>query len=427
MIRYGSARVRGDAAPLSVDEVALRVKNLLDYDETLAHLVVEGELTDFKRHVSGHVYFVLKGRSASLPCVMFRGDAAGMLLWPAVGDRVVVSGSVRLYEARGVVQIYARKMYPLGLGAAARAKEELRLRLEKEGLFAAARKRPLPRYPRRVACVTSDTGAAVQDVIRQFRARFPAAELIVVPCLVQGVHAAESAALALRRASALPGVEAVLLVRGGGAKEDLNPFDDEELVREVARCPVPVVCGVGHEVDWSLCDLAADRREPTPTAAAASVFPDRMRELSALAECSRLLHMHADHGLRDEKQNLAGREETMRHFLRRLLENAAQRLDDLDEKTTYHVGAELRLMNGRLDECERSLENLSPAALARRGYSLVMSGGEPLLSSAQARCGDVLSVQMLDGTVTGRVDSVEPRGVDVRDAQIQRRRIHDGL
>ena len=129
MIRHGPARVKNAAAPLTVDEVALRVKNLLDYDETLAHLVVEGELTDFKRHVSGHVYFVLKGQNASLPCVMFRGDAAGMLLWPAVGDRVVVSGNVRLYEARGAVQIYAQKMYPLGLGAAARAKEELRLRL----------------------------------------------------------------------------------------------------------------------------------------------------------------------------------------------------------------------------------------------------------------------------------------------------------
>lgn len=419
MIRHGPARVKNAAAPLTVDEVALRVKNLLDYDETLAHLVVEGELTDFKRHVSGHVYFVLKGQNASLPCVMFRGDAADMLLWPAVGDRVVVSGSVRLYEARGAVQIYARKIYPLGLGAAARAKEELRLRLEKEGLFAPARKRPLPRYPRRVACVTSDTGAAVRDVIRQFRTRFPAAELIVVPCLVQGVRAAESTALALRRASALPGVDVALLVRGGGAKEDLNPFDDEELVREVARCTVPVVCGVGHEVDWSLCDLAADRREPTPTAAAASVFPDRAEELDGLAECARLLHMHAARALRDEKRELANREENMRRFWGRSLENAAQRLDDLDEKTTYRACAELRLMNGRLDEFERSLENLSPAALARRGYSLVMSGGRPLLSSAQARCGDALSVQMLDGTVAGHVESVEPRGLNVRDAHIQ--------
>ncbi|OON88571.1 exodeoxyribonuclease VII large subunit [Pyramidobacter sp. C12-8] len=419
MIRYGPVRVKKDAAPLTVDEVALRVKNLLDYDETLAHLVVEGELTDFKRHVSGHVYFVLKGQNASMPCVMFRGDAAGTLLWPAVGDRVVVSGSVRLYEARGAVQIYARKIYPLGLGAAARAKEELRLKLEKEGLFAPARKRSLPRYPRRAACVTSDTGAAVQDVIRQFRTRFPAAELIVVPCLVQGVRAAESAAAAMRRVSALAGVEVVLLVRGGGAKEDLNPFDDEELVREVARCPVPVVCGVGHEVDWSLCDLAADRREPTPTAAAASVFPDRMRELGGLAECARLLHMHADHGLRNERQMLASREENMRNFLGRLLENAAQRLDDLDEKTTFHARAELRQRQGQLDGYERSLRNLSPALLARRGYSLVMSGGRPLLSSVQVRCGDAIVVQTLDGDVKGRVDSVEPRGVNGKDAHIQ--------
>lgn len=420
MIRYGPPRVRRNSAPLTVDEVALRVKNMLDLDETLARLVVEGELTDFKRHVSGHVYFVLKGQNASLSCVMFRSDALGTLLWPAVGDRVVVSGSVRFYEARGAVQIYANKLYPLGLGAAARAKEALRLKLEKEGLFAQSRKRTLPRYPKRVACVTSDTGAAVQDVIRQFRTRFPAAELIVVPCLVQGIHAAESAASALRRASALAGVDVVLLVRGGGAKEDLNPFDDEELVREVARCAVPVVCGVGHEVDWSLCDLAADLREPTPTAAAAAVFPDRAQERDSLAECARLFYVYVTHSLSREKQNLAGSEENMSRFMGRLLENAEQRLDGLDEKMTHHVCAEFQLMNGRLDEFERSLRNMSPAALARRGYSLVMSGGRPLLSSVQARRGDVLVVQMLDGTVSGRVDSVERHGMNVADAPLMK-------
>ena len=243
---------------LSVDEVAFRVKKMLEYDPLLSNLTVEGELSDLKRHSSGHVYFMLKGAKASVPCVMFRSDAAGMLLWPRVGDRVILQGRVDLYAERGTVQVYARKMFPLGVGAAARAKEELRLKLEKEGLFSDMRKRPLPPYPRRAVCVTSPTGAAVRDVINVFRRRYPSAELVVVPCLVQGLQAPESIAAALRRAGAVPGAEVILLVRGGGSREDLNPFDDEELVREVARSPLPLVSGVGHEVDWSLCDMAAD-------------------------------------------------------------------------------------------------------------------------------------------------------------------------
>ena len=395
--------------PLSVDEVVTRVRKLIEYDEVLAHVSVEGELTDLKRHVSGHVYFSLKGQSASMNCVMFRSDAQGLLLWPQRGDRVLVTGAVRLYEARGTVQVYARKMYPLGQGAAARAKEELRRKLEGEGLFAPERKRAVPLCPRTVACVTSDTGAAVRDVIRQHDSRFPAAHLIVVPCLVQGVRAAESATFALRRAGTLSGVEAVLLVRGGGAKEDLNPFDDEELVREVARCPVPVVTGIGHEIDESLCDLAADLRQPTPTAAAAAVFPDRFAELAALETASRGMRRGLRRTFEACGTLLQNCKKTLDRVAAHILQEAVLHLDGADEELEKNTAAALCENKTRLTGIERTLANLSPKRLAQRGYSLVQVGGVPLTSAAQTTVGDELTVQLLDGDVVGRVTGLNCR------------------
>ena len=401
--------VRNADRPFTVDEVVLRVKNLIEYDEFLAHIAVEGELTDLKRHVSGHVYFALKGKSASMNCVMFRSDAQGMLLWPEVGDRVLVTGAVRLYEARGTVQIYAKKMFPLGQSAAARAKEELRRRLEREGLFDPGRKRKIPAYPSVVACVTSDTGAAVRDVMRQRANRFPAAQLIVVPTLVQGLHAAENLTAALRRAAAVRGVDVILLVRGGGAKEDLNPFDNEDLVREVARCTVPVVTGIGHEIDESLCDLAADMHQPPPTAAAAAVFPDRLNELAALKDAQKNVNAEMVRRLEAESACLENILKEMNGTAERRLQESAVRLDAADDRLKRNASSAIAENSLKLSGFKRALDNLSPVRLARRGYSLVRIDGQPLLKAAQASAGAVLTVQMLDGDVNGIVQHMSKR------------------
>ncbi len=401
---------RGEGRTLSVDEVAARVKKLIDFDGVLARVAVSGELSELKRHASGHVYFALKGRSSLLNGVMFRSDADGLLLWPKPGDRVLVSGSVRLYEARGTVQIYARKIFPLGLSAAARAKEELRRRLEAEGLFAQSRKRPLPRFPRIVACVSSASGAAVRDVMRQHAARWPAARLVVVPCLVQGVYAAESASLALRRAGTVCGADVVLLVRGGGAKEDLNPFDDEDLVREVARCPVPVVTGVGHEVDLCLCDLAADLCQPTPTAAAAAVFPDRQRWIDGVERARGRLSTAARRAAADSRRRVERCQRGIARGAARAVQGAFQDVDLLGGRLVRRTEVSIAAASAELEGLSRSLENLSPVRLARRGYSLVRCGGEALVSSSQLQPGAALSVQLLDGDVTARAERVVRRG-----------------
>lgn len=383
----------------SVDDIASRIKNMLSYDLILKSLTVEGTLTDFKRHVSGHVYFTLKGASASLPGVMFRSDAYSVPAWPRVGDRVVLTGSVKLYEARTSVQFYARTIAPLGLSAAARAKEELRQKLEKEGLFAPSRKRRIPFCPSVVACVTSSTGAAVHDVIRTRNARFPAAKLIVVPTLVQGVRAPENAAMALRRASSIPGVDAVLLVRGGGGKEDLNPFDDEILVREVARMPVPVVVGVGHEIDLSLCDLAADVSVPTPTAAASAVFRDRNADIREISHRGIRLTRATLRRVQRNRDYLKQAGERITGSVRYSIGNSGQKLDILSDRAALTLKTRILSQKSALETLKNGLENLSPVRMASRGFALVRKGTSPVTSLDDITTGDPLTVQLPDGNI----------------------------
>lgn len=394
------------ARPMTVDEVATRVKNLLAYDSVFSGTVsVTGEVTDFKRHVSGHVYFTIKGQKAYLSCVMFRSYAYKMLLWPQVGDSVLVSGNVNYYEARGTVQLYARKITPLGEGAAARAKALLKKKLEAEGLFDAARKRPLPRYPKRVVCVTSPTGAAVRDVIRQYKTRMPNTELIISPCLVQGDDAPESAACAMRKAYSL-GADVIILVRGGGSKEDLNPFDDEELVREVARSPIPVVTGIGHEVDTSLCDLAADLVQPTPTAAATAVFRDRAQEsanLKAMSDRADILYLSYIRASRKYAESLS--EKLTKGFYDQIGANF-QYIDVMRQKAASAVKSRIASERIKLDALSMALKNLSPAELSRRGYCVVTSGEKRLRSIGELKIKDAIEVHLLDGKASASVTGI---------------------
>ena len=390
---------------MTVDEVVRRVKKIIDLDVTLSRVNVSGELTSFKHHESGHVYFTLKGAQTSVSCVMFSSYADGTLLWPEVGDSVIVSGSVKLYEARGTLQIYAVKIMPVGEGAAARAKALLKAKLEAEGLFSPSHKRPIPKYPRRVVCVTSESGAAIQDVIKQYRSRRPLCELLLSPCLVQGISAPESAVRALRLACS-QGADVVMLVRGGGSKEDLAPFDDEELVREVARCPVPIVTGIGHEIDFSLCDMAADRAEPTPTAAAVAVFCEREREKERLGAFSERMADCAGDSLRDEELRLSDISESLFEYADETVKSFGQRLDETSAKLSRLAAARMASEGARLKSADRALKNLSPHELARRGFCMVTQNGSPLVSAGGVKIDDELEIHLLDGLITARAEDV---------------------
>lgn len=265
---------------LTVSELTAYIKRLLDRDEVLNQVSVRGEISNFTAHRSGHLYFSLKDEGSQLSCVCFRGDACRLGFEPEHGRQVIAHGNITVYEPRGQYQLIVRAMRPDGAGELAEAIAKLRAKLEAEGLFDEARKRPLPPLPKRIALVTSPTGAAVRDLVSVISRRFPPAEIVVVPTIVQGEAAPESIINSIALASSVCRADLVIVARGGGSLEDLWAFYDESVVRAVFACPVPVISAVGHETDVSLCDEAADLRAPTPSAAGELAVPD-VRDLAA--------------------------------------------------------------------------------------------------------------------------------------------------
>jgi exodeoxyribonuclease VII large subunit len=287
----------------SVYEIVHRASRTLQ--QKFSGVWVEGELSNFRRIASGHLFFSLKDDRAQLPAVMFRGDARRLAFAVEDGIAVRCRGSLRIYEAQGRFQLYVEHMEPVGLGALMLAFEQLKRKLRAEGLFSPERKRPLPRFPRGVGVVTSPTGAALRDILQVAARRFPT-WMLVSPTPVQGAEAAPRIIAALQAVARVPGIEVIILGRGGGSMEDLWCFNDEALTRAVAACPLPVVSAVGHEIDFTLCDYVADRRAPTPSAAAELVLPDRV-ELARHLEAQRERLRAAARGRLDDKQLRLGR------------------------------------------------------------------------------------------------------------------------
>jgi exodeoxyribonuclease VII large subunit len=295
-----------ERAALTVSQLTRLVKDRLESEPALQAVTVAGEVSNYKRHTSGHIYFTLKDAGATLRCVFFRSYAAGLGFEPGAGQQVVCRGDVGVFERDGQYQLYVRAMQPAGQGDLHAAFLRLKAKLQAEGLFDADRKRPLPELPRRVGLLTSPTGAALRDMVRVGHRRFPNLHLIVIPVLVQGPEAPASIVQGLRIASGPElRLDLCVLARGGGSLEELWAFNDEGVARAIRECPVPVVSAVGHETDFTIADFAADLRAPTPSAAMEMVVPERTsldRALLSLADRSqRALRAR----LRRERQRLA--------------------------------------------------------------------------------------------------------------------------
>ena len=372
---------------MTVDELNYYIQGLFTSDLMLKALVVSGEIAEFKRHTSGHCYFTLLGAETRVSCALFKRDAELLPQWPRDGDSVLIEGSVSSYPPRGVYQLYARRILPVGEGAAGRARQELRNRLEAEGLFHPALKRPLPPYPARAAVITSATGAALRDVLRIASRRYPLCEILVIPALVQGVDAPDSIVRAFIQAGKFDHLDCVLLVRGGGSREDLNPFDDERVVRAVRSCPWPVVSGVGHEIDETLCDLAADVRASTPSAAAELVFPDRQVLLAQLEDIKETLYEHMTRRVSSLQDRLELVLEDMRQAMKRRVADA----------------------RGQLAVRAASLNALSPLAALSRGFVTAETEGKRLLSVKELHAGDGLAVNFSDGRADCLVQTVKKK------------------
>ena len=300
-----------EAPTLTVTELNEYLRMQMDGDSVLSSLFVRGELSNCKLYTSGHLYFTVKDSESQLSGVMFRSYAAGLRFVPKDGMRVILHGRVSVYPARGQYQIYADEMIPDGAGSLAMQFEQLKRKLEAEGLFDSMRKRPIPKFPKRIGVITSPTGAAVHDIMNILSRRFPCAEMLLFPSQVQGEGAAEQLMMGLWFFQANEAADVIILGRGGGSAEDLWAFNDERLARAVADCSIPVISAVGHESDFTICDFVANLRAPTPSAAAELAVPSRDQLLGELEIYrQRLCRMMADRVARERKTLEATASET---------------------------------------------------------------------------------------------------------------------
>ncbi len=389
----------------TVSSITEYIRTLFDADLRMQNVWVQGEVSNFTAARSGHWYFTLKDDNATLKCVMWKGST-----WrahePRHGDAVLAHGAISVYEAGGQYQLYVDQLTPAGRGDLHARFELLKARLEEEGLFDPERKRPLPVFPRRIGVVTSPTAAAFQDVQNVLRRRFPLAEVILSPTLVQGEDAPPQIVAALERVTRA-GVDVILLVRGGGSLEDLWAFNDERVAYAVADCPIPVVSGVGHEIDFTIVDFVADQRAPTPSAAAEIATPNIDDLLYTVAHYRGRLAEAIRHQLGERRRLLEGE----RRFLltlspRRRIGESRQRLDDLHARAARALGQIVRLKRERLLAQRKALSSADPRAILARGYAIVEhdASGTRLRRASDAAPGDRITVHFAQGDLRATVD-----------------------
>ena len=398
---------RASGAVYSVGQLTTYLRDTLEANPALSDIWVTGEVSNYHRAGSGHSYFSLRDSEGVVRCVMFRPGRGGEFL--ADGAQVLAHGRVSFYTARGDLQFYVDLVKPEGLGALQQAFEALKRRLEAEGLFEPSRKRPLPAFPKRIAVVTSPDAAALQDILNVLGRRYPLAEVLIAPTLVQGDAAAPGIASALAAVGETPDIDVAIVTRGGGSLEDLWPFNEEMVARAIFSCPVPVISAVGHETDVTIADLVADVRAPTPSAAAEIVAPDRADLLARAAE-------YADVITGTVRRLLGERRVGLDLAADRLGERAPdtrahrERIDGLLRSAKLALGKVLETYRVRAGALDAQLRALGPAQILRRGYAIVRKGpdGPVLASAADTSPGDLLDIALTDGHVEAETKASRP-------------------
>jgi len=383
----------------SVREISRYLRDLIESTEPLQNIWVQGEISNFSRPKSGHWYFTLKDTTAQLPCVMWRTAAELQLTVPEDGESVQVHGGLSVYEAGGRYQLYVDEIRPAGEGKLYQDFLRLKAKLEAEGLFALERKRALPGLPRRIGIVTSPVGAALRDILNTITRRFPLAEVIVAPAAVQGPEAPAQLAAALRRLNQFAQPDLILLARGGGSLEDLAAFNSEKLARTIVASQAPVVCGIGHETDFTIADFAADLRAPTPTAAAELATPNKLDLAESLAELSQRLARSFFGLVREQRWALQATVQTLeRHSpLARILRDR-QRVDDILLRVERALRQRTRLLKANQDGLHARLLALDPARVLERGYAVVSkTDGSVVSRTRQVSEQEALTVRVSDG------------------------------
>lgn len=393
---------------LTVSALSFVLKEVVE--TAFPHVWVSGEISNFTRAGSGHCYFTLKDDAAQLKAVMWKSTAQRIRFDLKDGLQVVTAGPVQVYEARGVYQIVVEQLQPKGIGPLELAFRQLQQKLAAEGLFDPGRKRPLPRFPRRIALITSPTGAAVQDMTQVITRRWPRANIVIVPVAVQGPQAAPQIAAALRRVHTIPEVDVCICGRGGGSLEDLWAFNEEVVARAIFACRIPVISAVGHEIDVTIADLVADKRALTPSEAGELVVPLESEVRAELLQLrTRLVSSLRQQAVRArlKLESISNRRCFARPFDR--VRELSQKLDDLETRLRRGMKQSVESARGRLGMLAASLNALSPLAVLERGYSLTkrLPDGTLIRDAAQLRAGDRLSTLLANGSVLSEVKSVE--------------------
>ncbi len=382
----------------TVSKLTFHIRKLLEEDEVLQDVWVQGEISNLSRPVSGHVYFTLKDANASLKCVMWKTSAARLNLSLRDGMEVEVHGRIGVYEPQGQYQLYADQIRPVGEGALFQEFLRLKSMLEAEGLFDLERKRPIPEFPKRIGIVTSATGAALRDMLNTLRRRLPLVEVLLAPSPVQGTEAPPALVKAIQALNhQRPDV--ILLARGGGSIEDLWAFNDERVVRAVAMSEAPVISGVGHETDFTLCDFAADLRAPTPTAAAELATPITIQDLAAeLANYQSQITHHTINLILANRVDLASISSQLRYLSpARRIQSETQRVDELSRRMLSSLVHRFQLQSSHVKGLTRRLEALSPLAVLARGYAVVTRTEDGRVVSRVAQVSDDMKVRVSDG------------------------------
>ena len=391
----------------TVNELNNYVKNVLDNDENLKYVYVTGEISNFKAHYSGHMYMTIKDETASVKAVMFAGNASKLRFMPENGMKILALGTVSLFPRDGSYQLYISTMQPDGAGALSIAFEQLKKKLESEGLFSPLHKKKLPLFPRKVGVITSSTGAAIQDIFNVLGRRYPVAEVVVRSAKVQGEGAAQDISAAIREFNEQNGADVLIVGRGGGSVEDLWAFNEEVVARAVFNSKIPVISAVGHETDYTICDFVADLRAPTPSAAAEIAVPDIFELKSDLQSYQAHIFNLTKNVIVNEKARLEAiqKSSALKDPALKIQDNKrellyiSEKLFDITQNTLQGERLKLSSLTGKLDA-------LSPLGVIARGYALVDKNDSVVSSVKKLKEGDSVAVRLADGSFNATVTEV---------------------
>lgn len=390
---------------LSVSQINFYIKSIIENDGSLQFVLVTGEISNLTVHQrSGHIYLSLKDSNSVISAVMFAGNARRLKFRLENGMKVICRGRISVYEPSGRYQLYIEDMQPDGVGALTLAFEQLKKSLAQKGLFDNAHKKPLPKFPKTIGVITSPTGAAVQDITNIIRRRFPSADIVLAPVLVQGESAPEQLVRAVNKFSASKIADVVIIGRGGGSAEDLWAFNDEQLAYAVYNCETPIISGVGHETDFTVCDFVADVRASTPSAAAELAVPDRQEFMSYYFKQKQYISAMLDRKIKTAQLRLENQQRRMSASSPKLkAEQLEKQLSAKSEKLTRFMNIYISDKENKLIAAKGKLDGLNPLNVLNRGYAIAEKDEKIITSSKQLKNGDDFTVILSDGKINAKV------------------------